>query len=414
MTTAVQPRQRTQVSPWKPLLVRQYRLLWIAQFGSNIGTWAQTLGAQWLVAGHGSALVGVVQTATALPMFLLVLPAGAVADLLDRRRLLLVAQLVMLVVAGALALLTLVGGLSTISLLAFTFLLGCGQAMMAPAWQAIQPELVPRDLISQAAALNTTSVNLARIVGPAIGGLLVAVAGAGWTFGLNAVSFVGAVVVLTLWRRPADLTPSRTSGLFRALAEGISYVRRSSPARRVLLRVLLFVPASCVIWPYLPVVARQHFGWGSAGYGVLVGAFGLGATIGALVLPHVRARYGPNELLMLAGTGFAVALLVVGFVPLAAVVMPALIVAGMCTLTALSTFNTSMQLLLPDSMRARGLAVYQLIFHGGMAVASPLWGWLGDWLGVAAGCVLAAGLLGLGAASVRWSSLATLDSPRSV
>lgn len=386
----------------QPLRSRTFRWLWIAQFASNTGTWAQTVGAQWLMGdlGGGPLLVALVQTATSLPIFLLVLPAGALGDILDRRRLLLTAQGAMLAATGALAILTAADAMTPWLLLGLIGLVGAGQALALPSYQAIQPELVPRAQLPEAALLNGANFNVARALGPAIGGVLIASVGPAATFALNAVSFVGVLAVVGLWRRPADQRALGAEHVRSALVAGARYVASAPRFKRILGRSALFVLPASALWALLPVLARGPLELGSGGYGLLLASVGLGAVAGAVVLPRVRARIGPSRLVAVAATTFTAAMLVVGLSGSVAAAVPALVLAGLGWVGVLSTLNASAQQLLPDWTRARSLAFYTLVFMGGQALGSVLWGVVADGAGldaawIAAGTMLLAGV-GLG------------------
>ncbi|WP_405884716.1 MFS transporter [Streptomyces sp. NBC_01136] len=390
------------VSAWAPLAVPVFRALWIAQFVSNVGTWMQTVGAQWLLIGHGATLVTLVQTASSLPVVLLALPSGVLADRFDRRTLLVAAQLAMFAVSVALTVLAFADSLGAAALLALTFLLGCGTALMGPAWQAIQPELVGRAQLGQASALGAVNMNLARALGPALGGVLVATAGVGWTFAFNAVSYLGIAVVLLLWRRPRTATPTAEREQFlSALYAGRRYVWNAPGIRRILLRTALFIPGAAAAWSLLPLVAGDSLGLGSGGYGLLLAAVGTGAVAGAFALPRVRRLLGANGTLAAGAVVFALVLVVLATVHVPWLVALALLPAGLAWIGVLSTLNAAVQTRLPGWVRARGLAVYLLVFQGGQALTAPLWGGLAQWLGLTATLLTAAVLLLLGAAGVR-------------
>ncbi|MBM9510307.1 MFS transporter [Actinacidiphila acididurans] len=395
-------------SAWAPLAGRVFRLLWIAQLASNLGTWMQTVGEQWLLVGHGALTVTLVQVAAGAPILLLALPAGVLADLTDRRRLLIGAQFAMAALAGCQAALALTGHLPPAALLGITFLLGCGSALNAPAWQAIQPGLVPRDLLAQASALGAVNMNTARAIGPALGGVLVAAAGAGWTFALNALSFLGIAAVLWRWR-PAEPPPragQEREHVSAAMRAGSRYVRHAPRVRRILLRAALFVPGAAGMWALLPVVARQCLGLGSSGYGLLLGAVGLGAVGGAVLLPRVRRGQSAGRLLAGSGAAFAAVLATLAVTRSTVVAAAALVCAGVVWIVALSTLNASMQLTLPSWVRARGLAFYLAVFQGGQALGALGWGLVAAWAGLVPAMAGAAGFLLLGALSVRrWPPL---------
>lgn len=391
-------------SAWAPFSSPVYRALWIAQFVSNLGTWMQTVGAQWmLVADPGAAvLVPLVQTATALPVMLLALPSGVLADLIDRRRLLITTQAAMAAGVSLLAVLTGVGMTTPALLLTLLFLIGCGQALTAPAWQAIQPELVPREQIPAAAALTSMSMNLARAIGPAVAGVLVSLSGPTMVFALNAASFVGIVAVLIWWRRPAEERVLPTERPLAALSAGQRYIRSSPVVRRILLRALLFIAPGSALWGLLAVIADRQLHLSSAGYGMLLGALGVGAVAGATMLSRLQLAFGRNVLLLTGATGFAAATVVLALVPVFGIVMAALVVGGMSWLLTLSTLNASLQLSLPAWVRARGLSVYQLVFMGGQAIGSLVWGLVAEAAGSVTALLVSAGLLAACAVSLRW------------
>ncbi|MGW7445467.1 MFS transporter [Kitasatospora sp. NPDC054795] len=392
-------------SAWSPLRRRVFRDLWLAQFTSNVGSWMQTVGAQWLLVGHGAAQVSLVQLAAGLPVLFLALPAGVLADLVDRRRLLLAMQAAMALVAAALAVLAFTGRLGPWTLLALTFLLGCGNALNGPAWQAVQPSLVPRDELRQAAALGAVNLNLARAVGPALGGLLIAVLGVGWTFAVNAASFLAILAVLATWRPGTRARVPRPGQerehLIAALRAGGRYVRSAPRIRRILLRSALFVPGASALWTLLPVSAHQSLGLGAAGYGLLLGAVGLGAVAGAAALPALSRQVGGNGALALAGAVFAGALVTLAVGPGVPVAFLALVLAGAAWITALSTLNAGLQVALPAWVRARASAFYLLVFQGGSALGALCWGQLAQHAGVSAAMLLAALVLLGGVLSLR-------------
>ena len=366
----------TPTSTWAPLRSPVYRALWIAQLVSNLGTWMQTVGAQWMLVGDPRAdvLVPLVQTATTLPVMLLALPSGVLADLIDRRRLLIATQGAMAAGVGLLATLTGAGLTTPAVLLTLLFVIGCGQALVAPAWQSIQPDLVPSQQIPAAAALGSMSINLARAIGPAIAGVLVSLSGPTLVFALNAVSFVGIVIVLVFWKRDPiehNYPPERA---LAALSAGGRFIRSAPIVRRILLRAALFVVPASALWGLLPVIASGRLGLSSSGYGLLLGSLGAGAVLGAFMLSRIRARFGLNTLLTVAAAGFAMTTAVLALVPNFTVVLLALLVGGASWMLSLSTLNASMQLSLPSWVRARGLSVYQLVFMGGQAIGSVVWG----------------------------------------
>src|SRR3954454_6416845 len=402
-TPAPVPARAAVPSAWAPLRHTWFRALWIAQFVANTGTWAQTVGAQWLMGDlGGSALqIALVQTAATLPVFLLVVPAGALGDIVDRRRLLLLSQTSMLLSAAALAVLTAAGAVTPNRLLALTALLATGQALAAPCFQAVQPELVPREELPQAALLNGANANVARAVGPAVGGLLIAAAGPAAAFALNAVSFLGVLAVLYRWPRPATERPLGAEPIRQAIRAGMRYVRSAPLFSSVLARSGLFMVFASGLWALLPALARGPLGLGANGYGGLLAAVGFGAVAGTVVLPRLRARRGADGVVTGATLVYAAAVAVVGLNPSALAVVGALVLAGLSCIAVQSTLGATAQLVLPTWARARALAYFQLVFMGGQAFGAVMWGAVADVLGLtaafllpAAGLVLAA-LLGL-------------------
>ncbi|GAB3887812.1 hypothetical protein GCM10029964_054410 [Kibdelosporangium lantanae] len=260
-----------------PLRHRTYRALWLAQFAANTGTWAQTVGAQWLVGdlGGGPFDVALVQAATTLPVFLLVVPAGALGDILDRRRLLLCGQTVMFAGAVGLTWTTATGAVSVTAVLGLIAVMAVGQAVSQPSFQAIQPELVPFAEIPRAALLNGANANIGRAVGPALGGALIAAVGPPASFGLNAASFLGVLLVLARWDRPRDHRPLGTEHVMAATRAGARYIRAAPRFASVLVRGMAFVVFASALWALLPAVARGPLRLGAGGYGLLLGALGV-------------------------------------------------------------------------------------------------------------------------------------------
>jgi MFS family permease len=401
------PKAPAAGSPWAPLSAPVFRGLWIGVLASNLGTWMQTVGAQWLVVHEPDAAtwVSLVQVATMLPVLLLALPSGTLADTFDRRRLLLGVQIGLLLVGAALAALTALDRMPPALLLVFTFALGAGQAVTLPTWQAVIPELVPRAQLPAASALGAVNTNLARSAGPAIAGLLVAQVGSAAVFGLNALSFAVFAVALLRWRRAPEAGASQAERFGPALRAGGRFVRYSPVVRRILVRVTLFVLPGSVVWGLLPLVARSELGTGADGYGVLLAALGVGAVAGALLMPRVRERLTPDQLIVAAGIGYGLALVVVALVPRVPVVIVALVAAGLAWMTLVSRMNAALQLFLPNWVRARGFAIYQVVFAGGQALGAFLWGQVTSFTDLRTAYLTAAAVMLAGTASVRWLPL---------
>jgi len=339
-------------------------------------------------------LVALVETAGSLPVVLVALPAGALADVVDRRRLLLVMQVWMFVAASAMGILALMGHVTPARLLWLTFFLGVGSAMSSPIWQAITPELVSPSDLPAALTLSGVGVNIARAIGPALGGLIVAASGPWAVFLLNAASFVGIMVVVYRWQpapRKSKLPPEDILGAMRA---GTRYLRHSPELQTVLLRSGIFVVCASALWALLPQQARRHLGLGSFGYGLLLGCIGLGALVGAWLLPRVRERLSMNQLVAAGTVGFALATVSLAYVHSFGVLALALAGGGMAWIAVLSSLNVSAQTVTPSWVRARVMAVYLLVFMGGLAAGSAVWGFVAARVSVSAALLFAAiGLL---------------------
>jgi MFS family permease len=369
---------------WGPLAIPLFRALWIASVASMVGTWVQDVAGSWMMTSldRSPLMVALVQAATTLPIFLFGLPAGALADVIDRRRLLIVTQTWMLLAAGGLGLLTILGLVGPWLLLGLTFLVGLGAALNAPAWQAIIPELVPREQLASALTLNGVGINMARAVGPALGGLVVAAAGPGAAFLLNAVSFVGVVGVLYRWRRPHHPSALPAERIVGAIGAGLRYVRHAPELRAVMIRSASFMLSGSALWALLPIVARFEMGLGPTQYGFLLGCLGAGAVLGAFVLPRVRRAFGINGVVAGSSLIFATALALVATVREFAAMAAAMLVIGGAWITLLTSFHTSAQAVLPAWVRGRALSVYLLVLFGGMAGGSALWGSVATHAGV--------------------------------
>ncbi|GIF14938.1 MFS transporter [Actinoplanes teichomyceticus] len=404
MSTQAPPVRPVPQPAWAPLRIAAFRSLWLALLASNIGTWMQTVGAQWLLVEQSGTdtLVAVVQTASTLPIVLLALPSGALADTFDRRRLLIAVQVFLSAVGLLLTVLTLAHHMPATLLLTLTFVLGAGQALTAPAWQAVIPELVPRPQLASASALGAISMNLARAVGPAVAGVLIARTDTGVVFGLNTLSFALFALVLMRWRPAASGPAGAPEPFAAAMRAGSRYVRHSPVVRRILLRAALFLVPGSALWALLPLVASRRLGLASGGYGVLLAAVGAGAVAGALLLPRMRARWSLNRLLLIAGLAFAAVLAVLALARSETAVVLALLPAGLAWVLVLSSVNAAMQLFLPGWVRARGLAVYQMVFAGAQAAGALAWGALSDLTGLMPALMSATGLMLAGAVTLRW------------
>ena len=399
-------------STWAPLRIGVFRALWIAVLVSNVGTWMQTVGAQWLLVHgpHAAVLVALVQTADMLPDVLFALVGGVLADIFDRRRLLLVVQLSLAAVGVALTVLTFLGQMPPALLLTFTFIIGCSSVFTNPAYQALVPDLVPRPELRAASALGSLSINLARLVGPALAGLIISRLGVAAVFGLNALAYLFFGIVVALWRPRAATAPQQPERFLPAIRAGVGYVRSSPVVRRILLRAALFLVPASVLWTLLPLVASRRLHLGADGYGLLLGALGAGATGGAFLLPRIRAAVSDNTMLMGASAIYALVLVLLVVAPSYLVAMLVLLPAGLAWIAVLSHVNAELQLFLPGWVLARGLSVYQMVLFGSQALGALLWGLLAEPVGVATTFLIAAAVLVGGAFTIRWWPLIDTSS----
>jgi MFS family permease len=373
---------------------------------SSVGTTMQTVGAQWLLvdAPNTAVLVSLVQTANTLPVMLLALAGGVLADSFDRRWLLVAGQAYFFVVGAVLAALTAAGRMPPALLLAFTVALGAGVALQLPSWGATIPELVPRTQLRAASRLDLVGLNLSRAVGPALAGLVIAhLGGVPVVFALNAASVVVLAVALLVWHRPQRPTEGPRERFGPALRAGGRFVWHEPVVRRLLLRAVLFVAPAAALWALLPLVASRRLGLAADGYGVLFAALGSGAIAGALLLGRVRARLATSGTLALGGVLYAAALAAVVVVSGFPAALVALAFAGLAWMTVTSTLQAELQLVLPAWVRARSLALYTLTFMGAQAAGAVLWGLAADRTGLQPAMLLAAGVLLAGVvAGVFW------------
>jgi MFS family permease len=365
------------------------------------------VGADWLMTSLAPSplMVGLMQTAENAPLFLLALPAGALADIVDRRRLLLYTQAWMLVSAVALGLLTLFGLTTPWVLLLLIFALGLGAALNAPAWQAIMPELVPRSELAAAVSLNSVAFNIARAVGPALGGFVVAAVGSWAVFLLNSLSFIGVLFVLYRWQREPVDSISPTERVMGAMRAGVRYVRHDPDLRAVFVRTGVFISCASALWAMMPLVARQQLGLGAFSYGVLLGGLGAGAILGAFVLPAIRRKVSVNVLIICGTLIFAAATAILATVHIFALLSVVMIFGGVAWMALMSSFNISVQAIVPAWVRARVLAIYLLVFFGGMAVGSAVWGAVATRIGISDALLCAAAALLLGNAAAYFFPL---------
>ncbi|MDX2149025.1 MAG: MFS transporter [Planctomycetota bacterium] len=389
-------------SPWLPLRHRVFRGLWVTGVIGNIGVWMHDVGAGWLMTTMDPSplMVSLVQAAGTLPILFLALPAGALADVVDRRKLLIAVQIGVVLLGALLAILTLTGGVTPLALLAITLGLGVATALTNPAWQTVMTELVSREELAQASALNSVSLNLSRAIGPALGGFIVAATSPALVFVLRAFSVLGIIGVLSFWRytRPVSAAPGER--FFGALRAGVRYVRHSHLMRSVLVRTAGFVLFATSLWALMPLIAKEQLGTGALGYGVLLACLGAGAVTTAALMPRLRRRFSTNQLVFGATLLYAGALAGIALTSSTLVAYPLMVLAGGAWVTCVVCLNVSVQAGVPMWVRARALACYLATFFGSMAIASPLWGALAERYSIpiallvsSAGMVLALGAL---------------------
>ncbi|WP_199229819.1 MFS transporter [Luteibacter sp. OK325] len=362
-----------------------FRALWIATIVSNIGTWMQDVGAGWLMTSLSTSplMVALVQASTTLPMFVLSMPAGALADIVDRRRLLIITQLWMLGGAALLAVTTFAGLTGPGLLLSMVCAIATGMALSAPAFQATVPELVDAAALPQAVMLVSLGVNIARAIGPALGGLVIAITGGpAAVFALNAVSGIGVVVVLLHWRREAPRSDLPAEHFLGALRAGVRYTLQAPAMLAVLLRCVAFFVFASALWALLPVIGRRELHLDPMGYGALLGFLGLGAVIGAAILPELSRRTSSNSLATIACLLFALATGLLGMIHHFAATAVVVFMAGFAWISIMSSFSGAAQMASPAWVKARSLAIFILVSQGAMTLGSTFWGWLASQAGI--------------------------------
>jgi predicted MFS family arabinose efflux permease len=392
-------------SMWSPLRRPVFRSVWTAWVVSSTGIWMQIAGAAWLMTSltPSPLLVALMQTATSLPVFLVGLPAGALADIVDRRKLLLATQTWIVLCALTLGLLTLAGLVSAWTLLAFTFLMGLGAALTAPAWQAMPPDLVEREELQPAIALIAGGFHAAQAVGPAIAGVVVASVGPAGAFLLNAVSYIPMLRAILRWRPARSAGDTPPEDMLGASVAGIRYVRDAPALQAVLVRIGVFTFGASALWSLLPVVARRDLGLDPTGYGIVLGSLGFGAVCGVLVLPRLRRSLSLDGLTAAASLVFAGATLAAAHLRFAPLVALTTAAGGVGWLVVMSCVGFAAQIAAPGWVRARAMAVYQLVFQGLLGTGSLLWGALAQQFGTATSLTIAAlALAGGVVAARRW------------
>jgi MFS family permease len=372
-----------------------FTVLWAATVLGNTGSFMRDVASSWLVTDLSAspAAVAMMQAAGTLPIFLLAIPAGVLSDILDRRKFLIFIQVMLASVSLALAVLSSMGLLSVSSLIGLTFVGGIGAALMAPTWQSIVPELVAKPDIKSAVALNSLGINIARSIGPAVGGLLLASVGAAATYGVDVASYAIVIAALIWWKRPASADDALSEQFFGAFRAGLRYAKASRELHVVLLRAAVFFAFGSAVWALLPLVARNLLHGDAGFYGILLGAVGAGAIMGAFALPSLRRRLNADGLIFTSGAVMAIVMAVLSLAPPQWVAVAILLFLGAAWIVALTTLNGTAQAILPNWVRGRALAVYLTVFNGAMAAGSLGWGFIAQEVGVPMTLKLSAGAL---------------------
>lgn len=402
-------------SPLIPLRHHAFAWLWFGNAISAIGTWIQSTASAWVMAtlAPNPLMVSLILAAAQLPILFLALPAGALADRIDRKRLLVWSNLAMLAVSALLAVMQVLGWVDAWVLLFLTALLACFTALNGPAWSSSVPMLVPRADLPQALVLNSIGYNLARAVGPAIGGVVVAAGGAAVAFGANALSFavvaviIGVLLAFPKTEAPADLPPEP---LGQAMRLGLRYAAFEPSLRAALVRSAAFFGCASAPWALLPLYVHTTLGLEATSFGLLLACMGAGAVAGGFVMPRLRERYTPDTLVMLAGVVNAAALVPIAVMPGLTVAAVAMFIFGMGWIAAAASLQATVQLACAPWVQARGLSIYQAVYNGGMGFGAIGWGWLGTHAGVK-GALLAAGLGGIVIAVLARSQQLPAEQP---
>jgi predicted MFS family arabinose efflux permease len=372
-------------SPWSPFRHQAFTVLWIATVVANIGTWMYNAGSGWLMTSLSPdpLVVSLVQVATSLPMFLFAVPAGALADIVDKRWLLIAVEGATTVFSAIIAALVSLDLVTPANLLLFTFVLGAGAALSSPAWQSIVPQLVPRRDLAPAVAANSVGINISRAVGPALAGVIIAGFGFASPFWLNAASNLGIIGALLWWRpRPSVVQRLPAERFFGAVRTGFRHIRHNSHLRATLARAVAFFLFASAYWALMPLVARNQISGGPQLYGLLLGTIGAGAVGGAFALPWFRRSIGPDRLVAAGTVGTAVSLVLFGLAHEPVAGIAAGMMAGVSWIAVLASLNVSAQVALPDWVRGRGLSMFVTVFFGAMTVGSAVWGQVAGMLGL--------------------------------
>ena len=405
--------QTSTPGAWAPLKLPMFRVFWLASLGSNIGTWINGTASGWVMTDLSSSpvMVSLVQTAAWLPLVLFALGAGAFADIIDRRRYLMATQIWLMLSAAALAFLAATDRLDAWNLLILTFALGSGAAMAMPALSAVIAELVPGKLLPQAISLGSLSMNLARSIGPALGGLLLAQFGAWAAYSLNAISFLGMFLMLWCWKRQPSKDVLPPERFMQALRAGLRYARLASQFRAVLIRATGFILFATSTWALLPLIARHELAGNSDTYGFLLTFVGIGAVAAAILLPRIRTYSTPYGLVLGATIIYAVTTLCLATLKSETMAYGVMAICGAAWISVLSSLQLAAQISVPAWVRGRALSLYLMVFSAGITFGSLLWGWIAAQAGTPAALAISAAGAVLAALAVRGFSLGAYEAP---
>lgn len=408
LVAMLQTKEKHHTSALEPLKVATFRAIWLSALCTNTGLFIQDVGAAWLMTSltQEPFMIALMQTAATLPFFLLALPSGAFADLMNRRKLVLAAQFWMLLAAATLAFLTLNGLTTPWVLLTLTFLLFVGNASGAPAWSAITPEIVPRKHLESAIGLGSAGYNLSRGAGAAIGGLIIASYGAGWAFATNALCYLVMINTLVRWKYRRDNTHETTEHISGAIRAGIRYVRHSFALKAILVRTVVFATACSALWALLPLLAREQLKLDSVQYGMIISAFGIGTLVGAIVQPRLRRKLTLDSMSALGTILFAGSMAVVACAHDFPVGLVGMLGCGIAWTIKNSSLNVAVQMAAPNWVRARAFSVYLLVFQGCAAIGAIIWGTLATYRSLSDAMLVSSITLLLGMIVGFWHKLA--------
>jgi MFS family permease len=385
-------RQRA-ASPWSPFRYPIFAVIWTATVVSNVGGWMSSAASGWLMTSLNPdpLIVSLVQVATTLPLFLFAVPAGALADIVDRRKFLIAGELAVMLVCTIFAAIVWFDLATPVNLLLFTFLSSAASALTSPAWQAVVPQLVPKPVLTPAIAANSAGVNVSRALGPALGGVMVAQIGIAAPFWFNAFSNAGVIGALLWWRPPPRGTRRLpVERFYNAIRTGFRHAQNNPHLGATLIRAVSFFLFASAYWALLPLVTRNQIAGGPDLYGYFLGAIGASAVGAALALPWLKDKLGPDRLVAAGTLGTAIAMLLFGLARESAIALAASIIAGASWIVVIATLNVSAQLALPDWVRGRGLAIFATAFFGASTLGSAIWGQVAGMIGLPAAHFLAA------------------------